>query len=151
VRRKWLLALAGVVLAAAVLVPASGEPRASRQKLARGRLIDRAHFDRIEVGMRYEEVAALLGGPPEDFRTGNTLYFGPPPSTLNSIEGRGWRLERWRGDVGQILVTFDRRDAVEPRYFEEGHMFSPAAGASATDAEGRRPCPALPAVPAGSG
>jgi hypothetical protein len=128
--RKRLLILAGVALAAAVIVPAALELRSHRQKLAqklaRGRLIDRAHFDRVKVGMRFEEVEAVLGGPPGDFRTGHVLYFEPSSSTLNSIEGRGWRLERWGGDVGQILVTFDRRGAVRLRYFDEGLGFPPA-------------------------
>jgi hypothetical protein len=43
--RRRLLVLAGVVLAAAVIVPTGLELHAYRQKLARGRLIDQEHCE----------------------------------------------------------------------------------------------------------
>jgi outer membrane protein assembly factor BamE (lipoprotein component of BamABCDE complex) len=66
---RKLLVLSGVVLAVGAAVPLAVERHALQQRRARGRLIDREHFDRIKKGMSQAEVEAILGGPPGDFTT----------------------------------------------------------------------------------
>jgi hypothetical protein len=113
VKRKRLLILAGVALAAAVLVPAALELHAYRQKLARGRSVDMAHFKRLLNGMSRAEVETILGGPPGDFTTTgirfDELRFDDISlHTGDRDEGDHW--ERWASDHGQIQVCFDRQD-----------------------------------------
>jgi outer membrane protein assembly factor BamE (lipoprotein component of BamABCDE complex) len=109
-KRRRLLVLAGVVLAAAVLVPAGLELHAYRQKGARGRPIDWEHFERIKEGMSRAEVEALLGGPPGDYHTENIFYcsFGV------TLDGQ---FERWSGNEGAILIRFDKQDRVQRHVF----------------------------------
>jgi hypothetical protein len=107
--RRRLLIWAGVVLAGAALVPAVRELHAYRQQLARSRLIDLEHFDRIKGGMSRAEVDAILGGPPGYFST-ETVFscvHAPPPVLV----GRE-RWETWIGNDGEINVVFDEQDAV---------------------------------------
>jgi hypothetical protein len=106
--RKRLLILLGAVLAAAVLVPAALELHAYRQKLARRRLIDQEHCDRIKVGMIQDEVEAILGGPPGDFTTQPVAFGGPCLTGLPRL-----RWERWAGNRAMILVRFDEQDRVQ--------------------------------------
>jgi hypothetical protein len=105
---KRLLALAGVALAAAVIVPAALEVHAYRQKLARGRLIDQEHCNRIKVGMSQAEVEEILGGPPGDFTTQPVAFVGPCLTGLPRL-----RWERWAGNRAMILVRFDEQDQVQ--------------------------------------
>ena len=101
-----LLVLAGGVLAAAVIVPEALELHAYRQKVARGRFIDQEHCDRIEAGMRQEEVEAILGGPPGDFRTRATLVYDWV--TIWGEDGSP-RLD-WRADTGLITVALNNEE-----------------------------------------
>jgi hypothetical protein len=121
--RKRLLIVAGVALAAAVIVPAALELPAYRQKLARGRLIDPAHCKRIKAGMSRAEVEAILGGPPGDFRTENVgfLVSIPAGDWVVSVE----RSESWVGDEGRIAVVFDEQGRVRGRGFGEATRPTP--------------------------
>jgi hypothetical protein len=59
----------------------------------------------IETGMREEEVAALLGGPAGDYRTGPVTYaacFTPDLLPPESAAGAAW----WYGDEVLIGVWF---------------------------------------------
>ena len=118
--RKRLLVLAGVALAAAVIILAVLEVHAYRQKLARSRLIDREHCARIKKGMSHAEVEAILGGPPGDFRTAFVDYWMsprlPPPD--------GGRMEDWLGNGGAISVAFDEQGVVRWRGFFEANTLS---------------------------
>jgi hypothetical protein len=114
--RKRLLVLTGVVLAAAVSVPAALELHAYRHKLARGRLIDEAHFDRIKHGMSQAEVEAILGGPPGDFTTGAVIH----DPGIAVLSGPLVRVEAWTGNEGQILVCFDQQGAVWISSYQTG-------------------------------
>jgi hypothetical protein len=139
VKRKRLLALAGIAVAAAVLVPAALDLLAYRQKvaqkLARGRLIDRDHCDRIEEGMRQEEVEAILGGPPGDFMTDDAITYADP------VWHDGERCEFWSGDEGQILVRFDGQGAVRRQSFDTPHRRHPLSVAGRVRAWLRRVWP----------
>jgi hypothetical protein len=121
--RKRLLILAGIVLAAAVSVPAALEVHAYRQKLARGRLIDQDHCDRIAEGMTQAQVEDILGGPPGDFCTESVLWFEPAYSMASAMEGQGVRFECWSGNEGQIVVAFDGQGVVRRRDFDLGLRF----------------------------
>jgi hypothetical protein len=110
-KRKRLLVLAAVALTAAVIVLAALEHHAYRQKVARGRFIDRDHCERIKDGLRQAEVEAILGGPPGDFRTTRALileYGGNP----------AYRHELWIGNQGRVHVEFDAHSTVQRHYFE---------------------------------
>jgi hypothetical protein len=106
--RKRLLVLAGIAVAAAVMVPAALEVHTYRQMLARGRLIDQEHCERIQKGMRQDEVEAILGGPPGDFTT-QPVAFGVP--CLTGLPRLRW--EHWVGNRAMILVRFDEQDRVQ--------------------------------------
>ena len=123
--RGRLLILAGIVLAAAVIVPAALEVHAHRQKLARGRLIDQHHCDRIEEGMNQAQVEDILGGPPGDFCTESesVFWFEPAYSMASAMEGQGVRFECWRGNRGQIVVSFDGQGVVRRQDFDPGFRF----------------------------
>jgi hypothetical protein len=123
--RKWLLILVGVVLAAAVIVLAARELHAYRQKLARSRLIDQDHFDRIKEGMSRAEVEALLGGPQGYFST--ETVFCCVHAQAPVLVGRE-RWESWIGNEGEISVVFDEQDAVRWRDFATPIRPSSVAG-----------------------
>jgi hypothetical protein len=116
-----LLVLAGVALAAAVLVPAALRDHAYRQKVARSRPIDWEHFERIKQGMSQAEVEAILGGPPGDFRTENVGY--PPNVTCWEYGGARWGC--WAGDQGIIAVGLDQHGEVARRGFGDADGFPP--------------------------
>jgi hypothetical protein len=123
--KKWLPVVVGVVLAAAVLVPGVMQLHAYRQKLARARLIDRAHFDRIKEGISRAEVEDILGGPQGYYST-ETVFscvHAPPPAL-----GGGDRWETWIGNDGEINVVFDEQDAVRWRDFAPPIRPSSVAG-----------------------
>ena len=116
--RKRLFILAGVALAAAVIVLSALEVHAYRQKGARGRPIDWEHFERIKAGMSRAEVEAILGGPPGDYHTENIFYcsFGV------TFEGR---FEWWSGNEGAILIRFDEQDRVQRHVFMDAMSLPP--------------------------
>jgi hypothetical protein len=106
--RKRLLILAGIALAATVVVPAALDHHAYRQKVARGRLIDQEHCDRIKVGMSQAEVEVILGGPPGDFTTQPVVFGGPRLTGFPLV-----RWEHWVGNRAMIQVLFDEQDRVQ--------------------------------------
>ena len=71
--KKWVLVVVGVVLAAAALVLSGMQLHAFRQKLARARLIDGAHFDRIKEGMSREAIDKAIA----KYADTETLYDQP--------------------------------------------------------------------------
>jgi hypothetical protein len=87
-RRRLLLAL-GVGLA---VLTAAGISRRRRISLAR--------VGEIREGMRQEEVEAILGGPPGDYKTHDIVF------------AKGWPLRgnaqtrEWVTDDGLVLVVF---------------------------------------------
>jgi hypothetical protein len=110
-RTRRLLLRARVVLAAALLVLGALEYHAYYQKLARGRLIDKEHCDRIKVGMSQAEVEDILGGPPGDFTT-KLMFF------IRTGEfDEGLRCERWTGNEGCVEVQFGEDGKVERKSF----------------------------------
>jgi hypothetical protein len=115
-KRRRLLILAGVTLAAAVGIPAAAQYHAASQRLARGRLIDREHCDRIKAGMTRAEVEAALGGPSGDFTTREVWFsaYGRPLDLL-------WEGDRatWTADQGRIQIGFDERGGVARVLFDE--------------------------------
>jgi SmpA / OmlA family len=115
--RKRLLILAGVALALAVLVPAALHLHAYRQMLARGRLIDREHYDRITEGMSRAEVEDILGGPPGDFSTGGDVYSTSYSISDGPAPTRRGPWESWYGNEGVIFVGFDEQGRVRERRF----------------------------------
>jgi hypothetical protein len=120
--RKRLLVLAGVALAAAVIVAGALVVHAYRQKLARGRLIDLEHCLRIKKGMRQDEVEAILGGPPGDFTTKVVVFLDFRGHFTEPVG----RQESWCGDKGRILVEFDKHGTVRCAYFEDDMSFRAA-------------------------
>jgi outer membrane protein assembly factor BamE (lipoprotein component of BamABCDE complex) len=117
--RKRLLILAGVGLAVAVTAGVGLGFRARDQRfarLARGRLIDREHSERIKVGMNRDEVEAILGGPPGDFTTVEFSFV----SLECGIGVVGHRREHWKGDQGLVGVDFDGQGKVAWRWFDKG-------------------------------
>jgi hypothetical protein len=115
--RKRLLVLAGVALAAAVIVPAVLDLHAYRPKLARNRLITWEHYRGVKLGMSQAEVEAILGGPPGDYRTDERIsywdYFEAGLSPHDVVARR----ESWYGNDGQITLGFDEEGRVLRRGF----------------------------------
>src|SRR5262245_54876645 len=82
------------------------------------------NYQEVRPGMTSEEVATLLAGPPDDYRTGEVELdldirraFQPaavPP------EQRQWRQEFWEGDQGTLRVVFDGEDRVRSTMFTPG-------------------------------
>jgi hypothetical protein len=113
--RKRLLLLALFLLAVAVAVPFAARRQAVAERLARSRLIDREHCDRIKKGMTQAEVEALLGGPPGDFTTKELIFLGPTSCMLVA----GERREYWAGDRGMLEVSFNEADGTVVAAFLE--------------------------------
>jgi hypothetical protein len=116
--RKGLLLLTGLALAtAAVIAGATGE-RHLHQRVVRGRFIDQQHRSQIKNGMRQDQVEAVLGGPPGDFRT-EPVWFPTPTfaSTGGGSEGAGTRCGNWCGNQGKIQVDFDAGGCVVATQF----------------------------------
>ena len=122
--KKWLLVFAGVVLAAAVIVPAALQLHAYRQKAARGRLIIWQHYCGVKLGMSQAEVEAILGGPPGDFRTEKVFYriYFEAGVSPRDVAVRG---EFWAGNDGKICLGFDEQGRVLRRGFAEGYRVPP--------------------------
>ena len=113
-KRKHLLALAGIGLAVALVAGIALDLQTHRRRLARSLLIDRDHYGRIREGMSRAEVEAVLGGPQGYYSTDpvfSCVHGQPPP-----LRG-GDRWETWIGDDGEINVVFDEQDAVRWRDF----------------------------------
>jgi hypothetical protein len=123
--RKRLLILAGVALALAVIVPAALEFHAYRQKLARSRLIDREHCDRIKVGMSRAEVEDILGGPPGDYHTVN-VGNGWTGAVGDCVFVDGDTVRTWVGHEGVISVEFDEQGRAKWLAFEEASRPPPS-------------------------
>jgi len=109
VRRKWLLVLAGLASAVALIILATarvddGVPQP-----------DRTHFGRIRLGMSQAEVEALLGGPPGDYTTKPVLQTKPLPR--RSGPQPDWRMEEWTRGTVRVRVVFDAGDRVTETWF----------------------------------
>jgi hypothetical protein len=111
------LVSAGVILAAAFVAVWAVkylERNERLAKLARSRLIDREHYDRIKLGMSRAEVEAVLGGPPGDFTTEDVSYKVPDSDLAIFTVGP---YEFWAGNDGDIWVAFDEQGDVRRRDF----------------------------------
>jgi hypothetical protein len=90
--------------------------------------VNRAACERIEEGMTQEEVYAILGGPPGNYRTQPPA---PPPSFAEVYFGGPRRLtEVWEGDTGAVTVDYHCRrtpgvETVELASFEEQEPYNP--------------------------
>jgi hypothetical protein len=82
-----VLAVAIIITAVVFFITSPRRPMASQ-----------ADCDRIEIGMTRAEVEHVLGGPPGDYRTRDSI-------TLICFQD--WFFEEWQGDGGAILVEFD--------------------------------------------
>ena len=76
--------------------------------------VNRAAFERIEVGMTQSEVEQILGGPPGDYRT-------RPDDTWRVMVWDEW----WLGDEGDVSVGFTPGGAVERAEFSEKPPYHP--------------------------
>jgi hypothetical protein len=70
--------------------------------------VNRVSYLRIGQGMRREQVEAILGGPPGNYRSAGESAISCE-SWLHRI---GDRRERWDGDDGDALITFDQDSRV---------------------------------------
>jgi hypothetical protein len=79
--------------------------------------VTRAAYERIEEGTTQDEVEALLGGPPGDYRTrpavNNLRLYAPSSGALVR------RSELWNGDEGDIIVTYGDGGRVYSTHFNE--------------------------------
>jgi hypothetical protein len=115
--RRRLLGSAGVILAAAFVAVWAVkylERNERLAKLTRSRLIDREHYDRVNLGMSRTEVEAVLGGPPGDFATEDVSYGVTDSDLAIFTEGP---YEYWAGNDGDIWVAFDEQGDVRRRAF----------------------------------
>jgi hypothetical protein len=87
-RRRLLLALGGVL----VVLTAAGISRRRRISLIR--------VGEIREGMRQEEVEAILGGPPGDYKTHDIVFTKGWPLRGNA------QTREWVTDDGLVLVVF---------------------------------------------
>jgi hypothetical protein len=114
--RQPLPLLAWAALAAGFIAASALQFHTRAERLARNRSIDEEHYDRVKVGMRLEEVEAVLGGPPGRFDTRRKTLLGTPRET-GRPSGRGSREEWWSGDQGLIQVYFTEQRTVERTVF----------------------------------
>jgi hypothetical protein len=110
--RKRLLILAALVLAALGAAWAVQFHQRS-ERLARGRLIDREHCDRIKKGMTQAEVEAVLGAPPGDYAARPGFVVG----VEREGDNQGPRSETWRADGAQLRVVFDGQGKVQGKVY----------------------------------
>jgi len=90
-RKWWIIATATIAgcIGLAFVVPALRPWRPG---------VTEENFDRIKIGMAYDEVVAILGSPTDVFpRFGPLLLLGPPQSAE-----RIWIWENDRADEAQI-------------------------------------------------
>jgi hypothetical protein len=111
IMRRCPRLLAGAAVVLAFVAASAVHSHVRGHRLARSRLIDEKHFDRIQVGMRLEEVEAVLGGPPGRFDEGRgTLH---EPTRVSGTLPEHWgRLQCWYGDQGLLEVYFTGQDTV---------------------------------------
>src|SRR5262245_9925303 len=83
------------------------------QALSEAEPICKASCDRISVGMKREDVIALLGKPPDS-------------EFLFSSSGETWDGCFWHGDEGSIRVDFQLGKVAFSRYFETTDEMRPA-------------------------
>ncbi len=117
-RRKRVVIAVGLILVAVVAAGVAMRLRPEDPRLARSRLIDQEHCDRIKEGMSRAEVEAILGGPPGDFATKRMHY------AVVYIDGTPLD-KRWYGNEGVIEVQFDYGGKVGRALFEPGRELPP--------------------------
>ncbi len=98
---KWLAAAASLGLTVCVSVWQVSGPHP----------VNRANFERIQVGMTQAEVEAILGCPPGDYATVDYL----PEFCGFMILGA----TVWVSNDGDVRVWFDNEGRVEQAYFFE--------------------------------
>jgi hypothetical protein len=113
-QRKLILAV-GVLAVAVVAVPLG--LHVWGQRPGPGRFIDREHCDRIEKGMKQEDVEAIFGVPPGMYTKKQLLFWN---TRAYEKFGSGERLELWTGDQGRAEVVFDDQNTVLSRNFAKG-------------------------------
>lgn len=95
--------------------------------------INRENCEQIEVGMMQQQVEALLGGPPGDYRTGEVALdlrevddgFHSIMTSMEVLLGeRRFRHEWWQGDKGTLWVCFDEDDRVIAKNLTPGRSTS---------------------------
>jgi hypothetical protein len=123
--RKGLLVLAGLALAAEVIVPAALLHHAYSQRLTRGRFITWERYRGVKLGMTQAEVEAVLVGPPGNFTTGKVAYGGMMGLGQKGERQEDDRVEWWAGDQGEVLVFFTDRGVVRGVWWYE--QFAPRA------------------------
>lgn len=72
--------------------------------LSDSRRITRERFESVKVGMSWEQVIAIVGGPPGEYTTGP--YLTAEDSMCLS------RYDRWVCDEGELQVEFDNNGVV---------------------------------------
>jgi hypothetical protein len=118
--RQLLRVLAWVGVAAAFLAASAVQFHTEAERLARSRSIDEEHFDRVKLGMRLDEVEAVLGGPPGRFVSRRWAVVGAPRESGRVPEGR-LHEEWWYGEQGLIQVDFTRQGTVGRTVFWQVH------------------------------
>jgi hypothetical protein len=91
-----VLALAAIITAVALYITSPRRPMASQ-----------ADCDRLQVGMTRAEVEQILGGPPGDYRTRDSI------TPYLQLQDGSW--DEWQGDGGMILVEFDEGGRVRSK------------------------------------
>jgi hypothetical protein len=82
------------------------------------------NYDRITWGMSLEEVSAVVGGPPGDYRSGPTQHAADSTGYIQDW----WRAGQpdiwsWRTDTGWLVVYFGDEGAAQ-KYFERWERIS---------------------------
>jgi hypothetical protein len=82
--------------------------------------VNRISYLRIGQGMRHEQVEAILGGPPGNYRTdGIDRIF-----MEGGLHRIGYRRQFWYGDDGDALIEFDSDKRVASREWRPRHATS---------------------------
>jgi hypothetical protein len=110
-RRRWKLVLLGIgstlAILAAWLVLRPAPPSAK---------INAAAYERIEEGMTAEEVAAVIGLPPGDYRQDSAS----PRRRAELLAGPNTQILEWEADNCNIQVRVDRQSGrVKSKIFGE--------------------------------
>jgi hypothetical protein len=107
--KQLLLMASSVVIVVCIVWSAAGVA----EWLRHPRITER-EFMRIETGMRQEDVDAIFGAPPGDYRRGDVSYL---PSNHSIFMLFCARAETWSGDAGQAEVKFDGDGRVVDMWF----------------------------------
>jgi hypothetical protein len=91
-------ALCGLLLASALLTCFAGW-----LWIASLPRVTRARFEQVKKGMSREEVIRTVGGPPDDYSTGDVVW----------LSGPAVGYQRWICDDGELLVYFDGAETAE--------------------------------------